>query len=124
MESSAVQSSTTLSSSAWSSMNFFKVKATANCCTRGHNAECCALFYVGTCFAAWLLTPAVPHIGFFNLTIGRPHQALRLHRVCSLHTNYLHHVEELKGYLVKTGYDEESVQQRIDKATRVDRDSL
>ena len=51
-------------------------------------------------------------------------QALRLRRVCSQHTDYLRHTEELKGYLVDRGYNEKTVQQRIDKATRVDRDSL
>ena len=51
-------------------------------------------------------------------------QALRLLRVCSQHTDYLRHTEELKGYLVDRGYDEKIVQQRIDKATRVHRDSL
>ena len=52
-------------------------------------------------------------------------QALRLRRVCSQHTDYMYlcHVEKLKEYLVKRGYDEETVQQRIDKATRVDKDS-
>ena len=51
-------------------------------------------------------------------------QALRIHRVRSRHTDYLHHAEELKGHLVKRGYDGESVQTRINKATREDRDSL
>ena len=34
------------------------------------------------------------------------------------------HAEELKGYLVNRAYDEKIARQRIDKATRVDRDSL
>ena len=38
--------------------------------------------------------------------------------------DYLRHAKKLKGYLVNKGYDEKVVQQRIDKAARVDRDSL
>ena len=51
-------------------------------------------------------------------------QALRIRRICSRHTDYLQHVEELKGYLVRRGYDEKTVHQRINKATGRDRDSL
>ena len=39
-------------------------------------AECYALFHVGACFAAWLLTPAVPRVGFFNLAESCLHQKI------------------------------------------------
>ena len=39
-------------------------------------------------------------------------QALRPRRICSNSTNYKRHVEELKGYLVKRGYDRELIQQQ------------
>ena len=51
-------------------------------------------------------------------------QALRLQRICSESTDYEHRVEELKGYLVKRGYDRELIQQQIDKATNTKREEL
>ena len=51
-------------------------------------------------------------------------QALRIHRICSRHTDYLQQAEELKAFLVKRGYDGGRVQRRISKATGRDRDSL
>ena len=51
-------------------------------------------------------------------------QALRLQRICSKFTDYEHHVEELKGYLVKRGYDRELIQQQIDKATNTKGEEL
>ena len=51
-------------------------------------------------------------------------QALRLQRICSKPTDYERHVEELKGYLVKRGYDGQLVQQQIDKATNITREEL
>ena len=51
-------------------------------------------------------------------------QALRLRRICSKSTDYERHVEELKGYLVKRGYDGELVQQQINKATNIQRGAL
>ena len=53
-------------------------------------------------------------------------QALRIHVhwIGSRHTDYLQSVEELKGLLVKRGYDEGRVQCIINKVTGRDRDSL
>ena len=51
-------------------------------------------------------------------------QVLTLQRICSKSTDYERHVEELKGYLVKRGYDRELVQQQIDKATNIKREEL
>ena len=51
-------------------------------------------------------------------------QAIRLRRICSKSTDYERHVEVLKGYLVKRGYDEELIQQQINKATNTKGDKL
>ena len=51
-------------------------------------------------------------------------QALRLRRICSRDTDYQRHTEELKMYLVNRGYDGERIQQEIDKATGMDRETL
>ena len=44
-----------------------------------------------------------------------------MRRICSRPTDYQQHVEELKGHLVRRGYNGKKVQQSIDKATRMTR---
>ena len=51
-------------------------------------------------------------------------KALRIWRICIERENYLRRVQELKGFLVNRGYDEDEVQTQIDKATWSDRETL
>ena len=51
-------------------------------------------------------------------------QALRLRRICTEEEDYLRHTRELKGYLVRRGYDEDEVQSQIDKSSVLNREEL
>ena len=50
--------------------------------------------------------------------------ALRLWRICSRPMDYECHMDELRGHLVKRGYDGEEIQQQIIKATKMTREEL
>ena len=51
-------------------------------------------------------------------------QALRIRRICSRTEDYLQRTQELKGYLINRGYNEDEVQQQIDRTSGLDRDAL
>ena len=51
-------------------------------------------------------------------------QALRIRRICSRTEDYLRRTQELKGYLINRGYNEDEVQQQIDRTIGLDRDAL
>ena len=50
-------------------------------------------------------------------------QALRTRRICSKGEDYLRRTQELKGFLINQGYEDE-VQNQIDRTTGLDREAL
>ena len=51
-------------------------------------------------------------------------QAFRIRRIRSGNNNYLRRAQELKGFLVNRGYNEDEVQMQIDKVTKSNREIL
>ena len=51
-------------------------------------------------------------------------QALRIHRICSKTEDYVRRTWELRGFLINQGYNEDEVQQQIDRAIGLNRDTL
>ena len=51
-------------------------------------------------------------------------EALRIRRICCRTEDYLQRTQELKGYLINRGYNEDETQQQIDRTIRLDMDTL
>ena len=51
-------------------------------------------------------------------------QALRIRRICSKREDYLQRTQELKGFLITRGYNEDEIQNQIDRTTGVDKEML
>ena len=51
-------------------------------------------------------------------------QALRIRRICSRTEDYLQRTQELKGFLISRGYNEDEIQLQIDRTIGLDGDAL
>ena len=51
-------------------------------------------------------------------------QALRIHKICSRRSSAMQHCQELKSALIARGYPRGPVQRQIEKALKLDRDTL